>query len=489
MIDENNTELKAQSEVIGMVLLLSISVLVISIIAVSGYPVLQDGKNSVQFDRAINEMANLDSNVAEVALGGTSSKSFDMNLEGMDVTVDNDSATINVTHRYPTGVHSNYTVHSSDIGTIELEHDRGIIAYEGGGVWYRRGNDSIMYSSPELHYEVETLTLPMVNITNNADFASNTRSDFEVNIEDTGDLKFRRNPLEEGVVYIEVQSRYYKSWAKYFRERTVSEIHKVDDTENTVTVQLIVPTELGFDYLDDGVLTASDFVPFHGGPPGSSRLDSDEYQEGVELPNVDSWIDSKVNEISSNNDNSGTCISDTGVSGSCGMIPQGEYYIGNDIELNTDMEFDASSGNTTLVIDGDVDFKNDIDINGGADRYSLNLIVTGDVGLGGSTKVGNTEGPDPTDLTMWVRSNGDIGSSSAWGNGDFAGIIYAPESSVQIQGSASVYGTILADVVELENNAITYEPPTSPLDFGLPDVEDDTVQYLYITENKIEVTG
>lgn len=245
MIDRSS---RGQSEVVGVILLLAVSMTAIGMILFFGQGSILAIESNVQSERTMNEFALLDSKMATAALGGAGGQRAEMNLEGGAISSQPDAANFSVEYE-PDDPGEDDQTWWVRIGNIEYEHpDRDQrIAYEGGGVWTREEgtNQSVMVSPPEFHYRELTLTLPMFNVTSEVNRLS-PRERFaveatETNVFDESDNL--ENPLPPGNVTIWVTSDYYRAWEDYFLDRTVGTDDDVEsfDENNTVKMRLPVP--------------------------------------------------------------------------------------------------------------------------------------------------------------------------------------------------------------------------------------------------------
>ena len=255
---------RGQSEPIGVVLLLGITIL--GSIAVVGFGAasLDSARSSSQLESTGHAMTQFDSQVAVVALGDSDVQRFSLGQSGRgSYSVRPNEGWINITHLNRTGSGDTETILNQTMGSIVYERDDRTVAYQGGGVWLEHDGSSIMVSPPEFHYRSATLTLPLIRIRGSDNAAGRvtgrivherrSRRVFP-NASTTydGSSQPYQNPIEDGKVTITVHSDYYQAWAEYFRTRSTGEV-TVFDNNQTVELLLLTKGTLGdFDMPADG---------------------------------------------------------------------------------------------------------------------------------------------------------------------------------------------------------------------------------------------
>lgn len=132
-----------------------------------------------------------------------------------------------------------------EMGAIRYSREDGTTyALQAGGVWRGGGENTVMLSPPAFSYELSpddtepTLTVPIVSTTGDERLEG-------------GDVTLRKkqtiSPLnditvvENDLVTLKVQSRWYVGWAKYFEQLTGQGSVTVDHANQTAAVELIVP--------------------------------------------------------------------------------------------------------------------------------------------------------------------------------------------------------------------------------------------------------
>ena len=242
---------RAQSEVIGVVLLLGISTLVVGSTVAIGSVALSDSQATAELGQAEAAMTQVDSKASLVAHGDSDRQRVSLGAaETSDLRVEEDAGWMEIEVETVDG-NETRTV---DLGAVVYEHRGETIAYQGGGVWRDDGSHARMVSPPEFHYRdaagTETLTLPLVTIADGDDIHD------DVVIENAASEPERlfpnenvSNPLVGGKVTITVGSDYVEAWASYFESRTRTTVVEVTDD----TVEVTLRTELEHPTLDAAI--------------------------------------------------------------------------------------------------------------------------------------------------------------------------------------------------------------------------------------------
>ncbi|WP_224269565.1 DUF7289 family protein [Haloprofundus salinisoli] len=245
---------RAQSELIGVVLLFGLVVAGTAAVVALGGVAIDDAKSHSEFDRAEQVMTLFDSKAATVALGDSEVKTVSLGRSGGQYVVDESSGRLTIVHENYDGAGSDETLYDEPLGAVVYHAaDGGTIAYQGGGVWSAPADGgATMVSPPEFHYRDGTLTLPVVRATGTS--TTSGASSARIKAQSRGDRVYpdssatygededgaRRyvNPVENGRVVVKVQSEYYRAWAEFFRSRTEGEVEVYPGTQ-TATVALV----------------------------------------------------------------------------------------------------------------------------------------------------------------------------------------------------------------------------------------------------------
>jgi flagellin-like protein len=249
---------RGQSETLGVILILAITVAGTGLILGFGDGALEDTRSSTEIKQAELAMTVFDSRAAKVALGDSAVQTVDFG--GTTGTLDPQPGQGQITIKHVDYDGSNDEVlYQNSLGSLTYENDDTKLVYQGGGVWRQDANGGVsMVSPPEFHYRGSTLTLPLVRVTGSGGASGSSA----VRVKSASDLKHVYpdaskhydgdptkpayvNPSENGRVEIVVESEYYEGWADYFRERTNADVD-VDHGNEAVTVELISTGNNGF---------------------------------------------------------------------------------------------------------------------------------------------------------------------------------------------------------------------------------------------------
>lgn len=236
-----NSPDRAQSEVIGAVLLLGLTITAVGITVGIGSTALDDVQSSADVQRIEGTMTQLDSKASLVAHGGSTSQRVRLDPgRSSDVRVDGESGVMRVEVEAENETGGVETVTENvTLGAIVYERDGDRVAYQGGGVWRSNGDGSWMVSPPEFHYRGDTLTLPLVTI----DGVDGRLGDAAVvtgtsqHPEGLFPSENVSNPLLGGNVTITVESEYAEAWGRFFETRTRANVTQVSPTEVRVALR------------------------------------------------------------------------------------------------------------------------------------------------------------------------------------------------------------------------------------------------------------
>lgn len=109
-------------------------------------------------------------------------------------------------------------------------------------------------------------------------------------------------------------------------------------------------------------------------------------------------------------------------------------------------------GPTVMIVDGDFSFSGQAELNIlGPDAY-LELYVSGDVSLVGQGVLNDEQKPEA--FQLWGTATSGAGQTiKVAGNGDFAGVVYAPNSDLEIKGNGNISGAAVGEDITITGNA------------------------------------
>lgn len=248
------TTARGQSEVIAVVLLLVVVVLSLSVLVASGTTAIVETRDRAEIGAAEHAFAAFDTDVSAVAFG-QSRASTDLGLRANDGEVRyHDTGWVRVVVDNETSAEA--VVVNESLGTVQYRQGETTIASQGGGVWRRDGDGSVMLSRPEFHYRDRTLTLPLVSMDGETGLSSrlDSRPDgAPVQRYPNRTLGFS-NPPDSGSVTVTVQSEYYDAWGRHFEAETDA-IVSYDHANERVTVTFVVLP--GHTTFDAGIIATS----------------------------------------------------------------------------------------------------------------------------------------------------------------------------------------------------------------------------------------
>ncbi|WP_281193683.1 archaellin/type IV pilin N-terminal domain-containing protein [Halorubrum sp. F4] len=460
---------RAQSEVLGTVLLLGITIAAVTVTVATGSVALAAVTDEAQTAGVENGMSQFTSQASLVALGETDAKRFDLgSVDGGDLRLDEDAGHVEVRIE---GENGTVARNRSSLGTLVYTGKGREIAVQGGGVWTTDGTRGRMVSPPEYHYRGETLTFPIVQLTSNETAPS--RGTGVVRRTTAGEEVFQNvsNPLENGTVVVEVQSDYYEGWYDFFSQRAEGEVTK-DDANRTATARLVVPGKVELDKpLSLGSSDTDTDIPLH----------EDDYELGASHPSPSPIIDERIENASTNGQPIGNCFN-------ASTCSSGLYYADSDTALSGDVDFNTTGGNVTLAIDGDFDIGgNDLQITDGTDNV-VKYYVNGSLELNNPT-IGTEASSVDARRTQFYVNGGVAENTNGIGNAEIDAIIYAPNANVEANGNPTLRGAFVFDRLDLGGaSSMSYDTDLGALELTITGgAGQNPITYLHVSRNEIEL--
>ena len=109
-------------------------------------------------------------------------------------------------------------------------------------------------------------------------------------------------------------------------------------------------------------------------------------------------------------------------------------------------------GPTVIIVDGGFSMSGQAELNITGTNAYLEMYVGGDLDLTGQGVMNQFQNPEA--FQAWgTAPAGSSQSIKVAGNGDFAGIVYAPNADVDVNGNGNVSGAIVGDNITLVGNA------------------------------------
>ncbi|WP_123622039.1 archaellin/type IV pilin N-terminal domain-containing protein [Halorubrum sp. CSM-61] len=470
---------RGQSEVIGVVLLLGITIAAVTVTVATGSAALGLVTDDARSASVENGMSQLSSQSSLVALGETDARRFDLgSVDGGQLRLDENAGRVEV--RIENGSDTT-TTYDGSIGTLEYVGDRRTVAMQGGGVWAMEGDRGRMISPPEYHYRGETLTFPIVRVTGDESSPASGTGVVRRNAS-ASNVTGTPNPLRNGTVVVEVESEYYEGWYDFFVRRADGTVTK-DDANQTATARLVVPEEVSF----ERTLTVgqSDGYSHQGNPNG--ELNESEYVSGVSSPSPGPLIESSIESAAGNNDNT-SCVTSSGFD-DCDTLRTGTYYIDGDATVDGNLDFNTTDGNITIVVDGDFDVGNsELTVVDDSDN-GVKYYVNGSLNFQGDGYVGTANDDIEAERNQFYVNEGFLDNSDGDGNPTIEAIVYAPNADVVTKGNPTLRGAFVTRSLETGGNAnVEYDPDLAGLEIRVTGGSgQNAITYLHVSENVIEI--
>jgi len=469
---------RAQSELLGTILIFGLSLLVIGTTLAFGAVAIGDLTDEAEATNVENSLSHFSSKVSLVALGDSDVQSYSLSsTRDGTVSVQPDAGEIEVTHTVNGTVEGST---QSPLGAVVYQGANRDVAYQGGGVWTKRGENSSMVSPPEYYYRGATLTLPIIRVDGEGAVSGTAQGDITPGPDGSTRATELGSPLDEGTVTVRVQSEYYEGWFDFFTQRAEGST-VIYHENNTVISELTVPDDVPF---NKAISVRGDYSA-----SGNAGAEEGEVEEGVPHRSAGPLIDSRIADASSNNDNNQHgCISASGIDSGC-TLTAGTYYLDSDTTLSGDLNFDTSDGDVEFVVNGDFDIENhDITV---IDEETDNRVTyyVGDSleAQGGATVSTATEEPQPP-RNVFIIGDQLLESSTGSGTITLEALIYAPDADFETAGNVDIIGSLIANSVDVRGNVeVAREgvPPGTSIEItGAA----NQIQFIHVTHNEVSVT-
>ncbi|MDR9381242.1 MAG: hypothetical protein RI560_06165 [Natronomonas sp.] len=459
---------RAVSSTIGVVLLLGMTIAAVSALMVVGGTVIDETRADAERSQMENAMSSFSSKASLVGLGESGNQRFSLGRvsEG-DVEVRPDEGRVTLYLQKDGG--SREELNSTALGAVVYRDGDTEIAYQGGGVWQRRGESNWMLSPPEYHYRLETLTFPIMTVDGDGGSSGSVRGTVRSTDESSDwypiqDSETRSNPLENGTILVEVESRYCAGWEAFFTERSEGSITESCGADDTLVVDLTVP----FTISGEDAVIAKTINPTGGGGPGGGKKIPDGWTEGTIAPSISPEVEAELE----------SCATDGCADVSASGLSSGAYDASGTTALHG-KTFNTTDGDITVVTDGDVEL-NDITITGSG---NVTLYVRGELTVDSMVN----DGGSATQLVSLVHSDGSVRFD---GDSDYTGIIYAPKSDMRFNGAPAISytGALVAEDMEIKGNInkFDFQPDPELVEYQIGG-GDRPLTYLHVTENTVEI--
>ncbi len=456
---------------IGIVLLLAITVVGATTVVALGGDAIDGVQSSATTGAAEQSMTQFDSKASLVAHGESDTQRVRLaGAANAQRAVEPDAGWLNITVRNATTGAVKERLGNVTLGAVVYRDDDAEVAYQGGGVWRRTPGGSSMVSPPEFHYRGTTLTLPLVRV------AGDERLDDEVVVRrgDTSTAVYPNasagyaNPLDKGKVVITVGSAYYDAWGRFFEQRTSGQV-TVDDANETVTIELVVPFDTEFD--NAVASTAPGGIDANPGPPPNP------YRVGVFQPSADELIESRVDECRTD---AGAC-NESAPPGT--LVGPETYFVDGDYA--GDLDVNTTDGNVSLVVANDFEPES-VTVSGDG---TFTVYVRNDVEVDGGDSI--NDGGDAEAVRVVVHSDGDVDFNGKY---RFIGFLYAPGSDIDLNGGGgknhkNVEGGIIGETIDVNGkpNKFEYDPTVAAIDLDVTASAAPRITFLHVSVTEVDV--
>lgn len=495
------------SETVGVILLTALVITGSTVVVGLGGIAVDGARETSEVEHAQNAFAELDSQASAVALGeGPNQRSIDLGLDGQTrskVTVER-TGNIRVTiEDLDTGTVT--TPLNQDFGTLKYTNGDTVVAYQNGGVWKKSttGDGSTMITPPEVQYRDATLTMPLVVIGNSEGQLGNDRVTIS---KGTATPLPQQGRLDSKLVTVEITSEYYRAWGQYFEERVEGNVTTVyTPAQNKVEITLGLAGEI-LPKFEDAIIAAGDLdVRNNAQINGNVKAGGDVNNNGgisgtalggqqFNLLELDQYIQKQIDFASNTSDPSnpytqlGTLDTNSDQSFSAASDP---FIYADDITMRggSELTFDVSQGNITVVVKEDVQLLNGADINviGGGNpptSGSVRFLIGDDYQQSTGSPQINIASGNTTEFQVYGTSEMDILISQG---AKFQGVIYAPQNDVSSGGSSG--GGVGSGGVPTDSppraiiNSISKSGSNAVIDYEASDPDGD------LANAEIEVVG
>ncbi|MFB6282503.1 MAG: hypothetical protein ABEK59_01020 [Halobacteria archaeon] len=473
---------KGQTEILGVVMILGITLASITAILIYFEPTHTDTRAMLDKNSIQNEFALLDSDISSIAVGSSQKRYSSSNLRKGTLDVDPDEGWVKIEHD-PSG-QPKYTISNISMGRLRYENDNETIAYQGGGVWKNTGNGSMMVSPPEFRYRKDTLTFPLINITSNENFAGG-KGQFVIEEVQDPKLEFPNitdgfeNLLTNGTVNITVDSEFYVGWENYFRRRSTTKINGINHGEQKVNVSINVPSEVTF---QDGAATVqNNGIACQGGCTinGSSN-------EGQTYPSPNNTVELKIDTWSGKCSSNSTCknLSDAASDSIIGDDSSATVFFQDaDFSMDSNVDIETAGENISIITNGDFDLGNNelmITSNEGGVKYYINESFKAN----GNGQIGSDPWSNKQPSRNILLIAGEfLPNAAGAGTLEFDAMIYAPNSDVDTSGTPNVWGALISNTMDFSGDLELSEVGGATIELEL----EDSIKFLHVTDNQVKI--
>ncbi|MCL9818399.1 DUF7289 family protein [Natronocalculus amylovorans] len=482
---------RGQSEVLGFVLLIGLTMAVIGATVAVGSVAYSSATADAEYASVENAMSKLSSQASLVALGSHESRSFDLgSMRDGSVHVDESQGSIQMYYDENATSIANATLdertrfYDESLGAVVYRDGERELAMQGGGVWKLENGVGSMVSPPEYHYRQTTLTFPIVRVTGEGSTSGRVGGSVEkVSADRITNPNAPSNPIDNGTVVITVQSDYYQGWYNFFQTRSGGSV-SIDHENQTTTVDLQYPQELSFKS-ETGLL-----LPFDAEIDGDSGQGND-WRDNVDgfdqtaLPSMEPIVSSQIESARNNEDTIDLTEADLSEG-----LEAGVYYADDDFTISDEVTINTDDGNVTIVVDGDLTIDSPITVTGNSEN-GVRYYVNGSLQGGNQDITTDNESPESQRNVFFV--GGDAFTDTSGTLGTIHAYLIATDGTVafgQGGGNTEFIGGVAANEFNPGQSAQwNLRAPADQSDDFVIDlgVNPNTITYLHPSENTVRI--
>lgn len=195
---------EAVSEALSFILVLGIIVFAMSLLLMASGPIIENLQTGTHFEEMSNAFRILHKNINRVAFDEAPGRVSELIIkDGVMAISDKSTITINGTP---------YTM-----GSIEYQLAEKSVAYEGGGLWTKYDNNSVMRYAPSISISNVTPVIMVPQISGNTSISGEGL--VRISVSSNSGTQIPRTTSNTTVV---VYSEYYKAWERYFKDTGLS---------------------------------------------------------------------------------------------------------------------------------------------------------------------------------------------------------------------------------------------------------------------------
>lgn len=236
---------RAQSEVIGFVLVFSLIVASTGIVYVTGFGALQDARTAEQLNNVERAFEILDDNTRDLSQRSAPTRATEIDLAGGSLRL-GEPVTLNITTTNMSNVSDTTTINATTRPIVYEKADQQVV-YAYGATLRQNGNDSAMVADPEWVVDTERSFITLVttraaggrtDVGGQTTVLVRTRADSRGISVSTLDSNASTN------VTVTVESSRAGAWGQYFERRGFNDIDDNgsdgDVTYNTTTDGVVI---------------------------------------------------------------------------------------------------------------------------------------------------------------------------------------------------------------------------------------------------------